>query len=182
MSKKIYILHSVGWENIENVLKTGILYANKYIPEERRRFAGGEELPYVYTNIYFRDIKNISLGMGITLIFDSKIIYSQGLIFNDGWMVHPTNDSIYLNPEDGKAEINKKLKLIKNRIIHRMKTSKSIDIMHHEALFIGRIILENNLTGILCPECTDEQLSNIKNILDKLKLKIKIYNKLTELK
>ena len=56
-----YFIHStMCYNNLLDVLKSGILYPGKFVKPEQRQFCG-ENTPsdHIYMNIYFEDIHNI---------------------------------------------------------------------------------------------------------------------------
>ena len=178
MNYDYFIIHGTDLKRLYNILKEGKIYANKYIDKKFIRLAGWERLPYVYTNIFFNDLQNIETSFGISLILHPKILYEQVSIFNEKWQVHPTEESIYLNPFDGKKSIDEKLNLIKLKISKNLnEKNKVLQIMNHELLFIARICLDDYLIGILCPGCNMNEIIKIQNLLKKYKYEnVKIFD------
>src|SRR5688572_24539680 len=85
-----YFIHSTTvFENLLDILKTGILYQGKYVSVEQRQFYGPEPSDYVYANIYFEDIDNIKYPRDYTLILSPKIMEENGFFFNKGWQKYP---------------------------------------------------------------------------------------------
>ena len=163
-----YIFHSTNNNNLMSILNDKILYANKYILDKYRRLANQEKLPYIYTSMYLSG--SIDDNFGPALLFDPNILKKESFIFNYGWSVHPNEQSIYVSASDDIESKENKLKII----IENIKTSKKIT--DYEILFVGRILLEDYLVGVLCPKCNDEKIDEIKTLLNKSKLKnVKIY-------
>ena len=67
---------------IKHILNDGVLYPGKYLYPVQRKFCG-EECPsdYIYTNIYFEDIKNIDYTWGASVILHPKIMLAGGLLY-----------------------------------------------------------------------------------------------------
>ena len=165
---KYYVIHSTNIENLIHILKTKILYANKYIDDKYKRLSGIEDSQYVYTSVYTK--KGLKENFGISLIFDAKILHTESFIFNYGWLALPNDNSIYVNKtEDNQTKDNK----IKTILKHVNKSKKITD---YEILFIAMISLDDYLVGISCPDCDSNIINKIKKILDNGRLKnIKIY-------
>lgn len=73
-----YFVH--GTKNLNNIYS--IL---KDVKQDQRMHSGNTPLPYIYANIYFNDIKNLS---------HPKIINDYNIIFNEGWTSFPSNNII----------------------------------------------------------------------------------------
>lgn len=163
---KYYVYHSTNIENLLMIIKSKILYANRYIDDKYARLSQTEKLPYIYASIYTND-NFIKDNFGISLIFHPDILNKEPFIFNYGWLTHPTNKSIYVYNDTNKI----------NEIINKVKNYKKIT--DHELLFIGRIILKDYLIGIHCPipECNNETNNIIKKALEENGfMNVKIYN------
>jgi hypothetical protein len=132
------------------------------------RMSVWEKIPYIYASLVIPETPFSNYGMG--LLFDSTILLKESFVFNFGWYVHPKDDSIYNNSKDiAYMKINNIQKMI-----NHIKTNKKIT--NHEILFIGRIIIRDYLTGIMCPECDEKTINKLKKTLDKNNFEnIKIY-------
>lgn len=104
MSKQrtdFYVIHMTREDNIEQILRDGKIYANKYLDKKYIRLWGPEyptRSEYIYTNLLFcpelflrKGITPMVLGektpqekQWLTLIFDPKIVYESPCIFNQG--------------------------------------------------------------------------------------------------
>ena len=172
-----YFIHSTTiFQNLLDILRTGILFPGKYLTLEQRKLYGEEPSDYVYANIYFEDIKNIEYTLDYTLILHPKIMDVDGFFFNIGWQKFPLKKSeilaiessnnstikypqtgIEISANDSPEIVNQKLKeihdFLKNLKLPEILLS-SPGIMHHEILFDHPINLSNsNLIGIICNYC-----------------------------
>jgi hypothetical protein len=154
-----YIFHSTSKENIIDSLKSGILYANKYIEPIKRKISQTEELPYIYTLLYIPNISYNFLSYGF--IFHPKILELEPVIFNHGWITHPNSKSIYIQSDDNQ---NIKIQKIQKIINYVKQTTKMTE---QEILFIAYIILKDYLIGIMCPNCDKTSIKIIKQLLNK---------------
>ncbi len=155
-----YVYHSTNIDNLMNILKSKILYANKYLDKNKRRLSGFEESQYIYASI-FTNKTTVNSNFGVALLFSPEILYKEPFIFNDGWLAYPTNNSIYVDINDKKKLKDNKIK----KMLDIVDNSKSI--VDHEILFIGRVIIDKYLVGILCPNCDKNTILNIRNMINK---------------
>lgn len=96
-----YFVHGTkNLNNIYSILKDGKIKLGKDVKQDQRMHSGNTPLPYIYANIYFNDIKNLS---------HPKIINDYNIIFNEGWTSFPSNN-IILNQKN----IKKVKKFVKN--------------------------------------------------------------------
>ena len=127
-------------------------------------------MPYIYSNIYFLKLKNLPHSFSYSLIIDPKIIKEQGIIFNKGWKVHPSVDSIQINPHD--TQISSKINQIQKYVKENM-TSWLPPFMQHEVLIHDKIDLGKYLLAVVIFDITE--ISKIKRIIkDTLYSDIKI--------
>ena len=157
----VYIIHSTNIENLIDILKINVLYANKYVKKSKWRMSGDEESQYIFTNLYVpkKDVPNF----GPALIFSSDILDKESYIFNDRWVGDPCETSIFVHLDDTKKV--KKYKL--NKIKKIIKPKRIID---YEILFVAMIILKDYLVGILCPDCDKKTVNKIQKLLIKNKM------------
>lgn len=162
-----YILHGTDLPNLESILNDGYIFSNIYLPHEKKRLSGWESLSYVYCNIYFDKLKNLPHNFGYSVILHPKIIENEGIIFNKGWLVHPTEDSIFIEPHDPKIKIkiNEIKKIIKNptKLAETMINLPSM--MQHEVLIKDKIDLHKYLLGIIVVNLDISLIEKIKNII-----------------
>ncbi|XWV25376.1 hypothetical protein QJ856_gp0388 [Tupanvirus deep ocean] len=182
-----YFLHSTTrFENLLDVLKTGVLYPGKYVKRKQRVHYGPDPSEYLYANIYFDDIKNIKKNFfNFTLLLHPKIMNENGFFFNKGWQKHPyrgpdivREDAITKKPvkypqtgieifgDDSQQEVNQKLKKIHDFLENPdlPQVFLGSEILEHEVLFDHPINLsDNNLIGVICYNCDKFYQNNKKN-------------------
>lgn len=171
LNEGYYLVHGTDSVHINKILEQGYIYSGRYLPDDETRLGGWEKLPYVYCNIYFDDVKNLPHSHGYTLILHPKIIKDKGIIFNKGWAVHPTKDSIFIKPNDENYDekINLIKELVKNPTYlpkYDNKPNPLHPIMHHEVLIKDKIDVHKYLIGLLLPGL-EGMSDNIQQILDK---------------
>ncbi len=166
-----FFIHSTTvFENLLDILKTGVLYPGSYLSPERRQMCA--ECDDVYMNINFDDLQNIQWFHRYTLIFHPKIMYENGFIFNEGWgWAGPPEGTINIKKIDSKEEINHKLQIIHNFVENPILPEIILGFpatFHHQIVFDHPINLEGNLIGIACIYC--DNISNEKPPDKQLKL------------
>ena len=164
-----YFIHTTNWNNLIHILKDGIIYPNKFI-DEKFRLLSGHEQEHVFTNIYFDGVDIIKFLPSISIILHPKILYENGLIFNEGWVGGPYQNSLFINTTDSPREINSKLNQIRDFLINPISLPEIIrssrNIITHEVLFDHPIHLDNhNLLAIVCYQCDIINLNKIKKII-----------------
>lgn len=174
LNNNYYLIHGTDLPHMEKILKQGYILSGKYLSDDEIRLGGWEKLPYVYCSIYFDDIKNLPHAFGYSLIINPIIIKECGIIFNDGWQVHPGDNSIQIKPHDD--DYDKKMIMIKNSIKKPKGFKINLpEIMRHEVLIKDKIDVHKYVIGLLLPGM-DEQTDMIQKILDENKYKnIKIF-------
>ncbi|BCS82493.1 hypothetical protein QLL95_gp0361 [Cotonvirus japonicus] len=184
-----YFVHGTfRFQNLIDILKSGKIYSGKYLQPEQRGLCGmdpGDKgCENIYANIYFEDIDNIESTRSFTLLLHPKIIYEKGFIFSKGWT---SRKDIVVSASDTPIEINRKLNEIRDFLKNPSELSefiqKSSGTYHHEVQFDSPIELDkNNLIGIICENCNNDELKLIKEIIkDKSYDKIKIMTKTSPL-
>lgn len=183
LKQNYYFVHgSSSIYTVEAILEDGYLRPGADVDIKYRKLSGGEPQHYIYMNIFFEDLKNLSFMRSVSLIFHPKIMREYGMVFNKGWNVGPSNKelySIHVNSNDSDNVINNKIKkirkFIKNPESLPLKVREQTGLYHHEILFNKPIELKDNLLGIVCNQCSDDILDKIKKILnDKQYKNIKI--------
>lgn len=84
------------------------------------------------------------------------------------WMTEPIDQSIYVFTTDNTKEVNDKIESIKQQIVEKAEIELFKNIMSHELLFIGRLLLNGYLIAI---ECSDKKLK------DKLEMMVQNYKR-----
>lgn len=162
-----YFIHSTtNFNNLLDILKTGVLYPGKYLRPDQRKFCGEEcESEYIYTNIYFEDIKNIDYVRSYSLLLHPQIMLDNGFYFNKGWIVAPTSTSIHVDNKD-TMDNEQKITQIKEFLVNPVNIPEIMKakpgLYTHEVLFDHHINLDKNLVGIVCRYC-NESYSTIWN-------------------
>ena len=164
-----YLTHSpFKLKNLLAILSEGIIKLGKDLSEDTRVFGGYEPLEYIYANIYWDDIKNMSHLLNYAIILDSKIIKDFNIIVNENWGGKILTK---LNKSDSKILREKKLEKIKNflknpKSLPDILLEKNMGFHHHELLFNTPINIKKYIKGISCPNCTDKIYNKIKKTLD----------------
>lgn len=179
-----YLFHSIQFpvaKKIVSIINNGYLLFGKDLDIEWRGLTGYSAEDYIYTNIYFKDLKNFEFAWGGGgLIFSPKLLDEQDIYFNKLWQVTPGKDSIHIKKEDTKEERNKKLILIKKFLKNPKIKKKLLDLlppmMYHEVLFDKPIPIKY-LKAIICTSCKPTDIELIQQALDKKGLKIPVYTK-----
>ena len=163
-----YIIHSTSIENLQVILNTKVLYANKYIDDKYMRLSGINKMPYVYTALCIPPL--LDKFAGFTLLLHPNILEKESFIFNYGWLADPTDKSIYVASNDDIALKKKNI----NTMLNYVKATDNVT--DQEILFPGRILLDEYLIGILCYKCDNATVDKLKKILKNNNYKkVKIY-------
>ena len=153
--EEYYVLHSTSYENLLDILKTGKLMANKYLPPEKRRMSGDNDKDHVFATITQKSHMNID-NFGYGLIFSKKLLKENKFYFNSSWAAYPHDNSIIFVPNDPD---------------YQSKISSVFDILRthdypykHEILFEDEVSLKY-LIGVHCPSCGFEEVDQIRKII-----------------
>lgn len=177
VKNNFYIIHSVfKFDNIFDILKTGIIDIGKNLPSDALNMSSPEyPLSHIFSNIYFDDIKNLSYFWQASIVLHPKIISDYGCIFHKGWSCDATYPSdIIIKKKD--LEINKKLSKIKKYI----KNPPIIPNVHttpytnHEILFDHSIPIKKYGLMITCNFCNDKDFNKIKRLVKKYGYHVKL--------
>lgn len=168
-----YFVHNTTDINsIISMIKTGILFIGKYVEKSKRKHSGKEPRDYIYTNIYFEDLKNLSHFMDYSIILYPNIIHKYGAVFNQGWQVFPGKEnSIHFFKNETPDEFNKKMDDVKS-FLKNPNTLPGIiqgapGLLHHEFLFNHNIKLKDSLIGIICNWCSSDEVDKLNKLLEK---------------
>ena len=179
--KPFYFIHSTTeYSNLIDILRTGVIYPGKSLSCEKRKLCGDEPSKYVFANIYFEDLANISHMWDYSLLLHPRIMNDDGMIFNKGWHAGRDYQSIIIKPEDNKKNIADKFYEIRTFLKNPHSIPKIIQeapgMMHHEVLFDHPIYLSNNLLAIICNYCEASNLDEINDVIkDKTYYNVPIY-------
>ena len=156
------------YSNFIGILTDGIIYPGKDLKYEQRNFAADKSSEYVFTNIYFEDLKNLPGPKQYSFILHPKILYKYGFYFNEQWKGDVMEDSLCVNTFDSPKQIIHKLNIIR-KFLTGPPFSEWIEInnlMSHEILFDHPIDLsDGNLLAIVCRNATQNQLNEIRKII-----------------
>lgn len=177
-----FIHGSFRYSGFINILRDDIIYPGKYLKYEQRNFGASYASKFVFSNIYFEDIKNLVGPIQFSFILHPKILYENGFYFNEGWQGGPNNNSLHIKNTDTPIQIFNKLDTIRTFLSNPEKIGGVINknvFMSHEILFDHPINLSGGtLLCIVCWNVTNEQLEEIHDaISDKSYKNIKILTK-----
>ncbi len=169
-----FVHNTFGYNNLIDILKSGILKKGSEMPEEKRKLSGGIPKDNIYMSIYFENLPEQYLPCG--LVFSSRILNDYDITINAGW---GGNEICSISHKDSKKIKIKKINKIKNFIKNpekileplRAKTLKN-NIMLHEVLLYENIPLDKYLVKINNCGFTDEEMEEIKNIISEKKLNV----------
>lgn len=186
MKYNFYFLHAT--KNIDNILallKKGKLLPGKDVNEKYRFLNYPDPMEYIFANIYFEDIQNLTHMRDYTLILSPDILTEQDAVFNKGWLggpeTSPIGRSIYINKNDDIMTTSKKIKEFKEFLkdpsgILPQRVVEFSPFHHHEIVFSQSIDLKNHLLGIVCHFCQDNpKFEKVKQIMHKKYPKAKIF-------
>lgn len=164
-----YFIHGTkNFSNLRSILKSGMLHIGKDVPKKRRFLCGDMPSNYVYANIYFEELLNLSHMRDFSIILHPKLLKEYGIIFNKGW----TNicDPIVISKNEMQYSVQDKINKIKKFISdpHELPIMlrESSGLMLHEVLFDRKIPLENNILAIVCNSCSDANVRKLKKIIE----------------
>ena len=143
--------------NIYSILDSGILSLGKDVPPEiRNLWRDDEGQPYVFGNIYFKDLKNIEVVPNFTFIFSSKIFDDFDVGFNELWQGAITDKTIMLYKDDSKEIRAKKMKRIRSFLKKPFLLGDTVPIAgvsKHELVIDEPIDLQKYLIAVICDSC-----------------------------
>lgn len=176
-------LHTTkDFKNLENILKEGLIKLGSDIPLEDKYLSGYENEPYIFANIYFKDLDNLEWFNDLSLIIKPDIMDFQQLMMIGGW----GNKEIgIINPSDSKEVKIQKLEQMKKYVSNPSDLPEillsSPKYMQQEVRFTSPIDIKKYLEGIsigyVNEKEREEKILKIKNLLLKYDLeKVKIYS------
>ena len=118
-----------------------------------RFYSGGTPQKYIYSNVYFSDLKNLEF-LKTSIILHPKIIHDYNITMTKGWMCTPVKDSIIINKTDiNSIKLDKisqfKQILLSNDIMEHVMTWPGF--MQHEILFEKPIDVKKYVVAMVCP-------------------------------
>lgn len=184
-----YIVHNPNnYSNLLSILKSGFIYPGKMVHKKRRIYSGvgGPPLNYVYGNIFFDDIRNLSERIPFIIMLKPDVMYDHNVFFNEGWFRDPNPNEYNINVSDSDQIKNQKIIKIKN-YLKNPTYYKDSPISHaftgvnsHELLFDPEISLKDHLLGVRISDYDDKKTNKIKKLLAKKYPSVKFYNNIDE--
>lgn len=170
-------------ENLISILNDGEIKLGKDVDEKCRKWTGEQPKDYIYTNIYFEDLKNMENTGHFAFILHPKIVNDRNWWFNKNWLSAPSSDEKYtitFNKNDSnkihKQQLRKIKKFLKNPSSLPDIVQTSPGQCHHEILFDKPISVKNYMIGIVCSHCNGKQLDQLEKLVKKKGYNIKIIN------
>ena len=160
-------IHGTSFQNMIQILSDGYLRIGTDIPsEENKRLSNKDEpLKYIFGSMYFPDLKNIKRYPGFSLIISPFVLADQNIVFNKGWYGKINNQSIILDSNDGE-KLNDNIRIIREILKDNMHIPTELNVqgwMTHEIMFEKNIKLKDYLIGIVCFDCTMEQVEVVRH-------------------
>lgn len=164
MKHPYYLIHTTPFDHLIEILKTGWIKPAKDIPIKYMRFGkDGEPLEYIFTNIHFEDLQNLTSLSSHALILSPQLIQDLDAIFVKGWSGgdFQKHDIIRFGTKDDIERIRKTL-------TEYGPTPENMDgWMTHEVLFSGKISLEKYLVGVVCLNCNSNSMKKVRKLATK---------------
>lgn len=138
----------------------------------------------VDTGIYYEDLGNMPKLWGPTIILNTKLLYNNESVFYQKWNQNSDN-FIYINENDNTTNITNKINRIKNYIkesniiYNDNQDTPQPEITSHEIIIKNKLLLKDNMFGIVLPNFPTKKFNTIKKKLEILYPDKKIYNKLS---
>ena len=159
--QNMYFVHNTKTiKSLLNIVKDGIIKPGKDVKDCFRFYSGGTPQKYIYSNVYFGDLKNLEF-LKTSIILHPKLIYDYNITMTKGWMCAPVKDSIIINKTDINSikldKINQfKQMLLSNDIMEHVMTWPGF--MQHEILFEKPIDVKKYVVAMVCPSAHKTKL------------------------
>ena len=85
INKYIFVHNTTTYDNLIEILKTGEIKISSQVDVKRRIRTGESTHDFIYGNIYFYDIKNMTHFQDYSLILSPKLLQDYDMRFNKGW-------------------------------------------------------------------------------------------------
>ena len=171
-----YVIHgTANFDSLISILKSGKLDKGTNVDNPEFTILGKRN--EIYGNIYFDDVKNMSgvETFPYTLLFHPRVMFRSKCEFWAGWG-YIGYKPIVINPDDDLKTIKRKMKKIK-KFVNDVKNNPKLmpipyqgapgNILHEIMLETDYIPLTNNLLGVICRGCSEEQINKIKKTISK---------------
>jgi len=162
-----YVLHTTkNFDSLINILQEGKIKPGKDLPEKYWHLTG-HPLDCVYGSLYFPDIQNLKSSQYFDLILHPKIILKYGAEINQGWSFQ----FVKINKKDNDKIILRKMKKVKDYLSNPSsynipKIISTNEWMNHQIIICSAISLQDNLLGIICSDCDNYQMNQIKQLVN----------------
>ena len=168
--KFFFVYNTTKYDNLLNILKTGVLKISSKV-SKKRRFRTSGKVDNIYGSIYFKDLENLSHLPDYSILLSEKLLEDYDIRFNKGWT---GNEIISINKDDKESEKYNKLEKVKEFLKDPKdfpeKLKEPTGLMMHEAVFNKDIPIKEYLIGIVCNSCSEEEINKIKKYTN-----VKIY-------
>ena len=177
-----FINHSTkSPDSLMRILKLGKIRLGTQVRKKDRVLSGGEAQPYIFTSMYFPDLKNYNMVPSTVLILSSHVLNDYDAYFNKNWLYRPVSGSIKFDKNDDvsikKDKLETAREFIKNPIELPLRLQQSDPFRHHELVFTEPLKIKKYLRGIVCYGCSEETIDEIREVLRKKKYgDVKIFN------
>lgn len=161
-----YVVHSTtSSDSLLKILKDGYIRPGKDV--KHSKIMSNEDLDYVYANINFDSINNISTIGGYKLFIHPKILDDVNYVFNTHWSGYPTTDSIVINNKtDRDIKFDQIKQYILNPTFYPKKLIENAGYRAHE-LLLDKIDLKKYLIGVQCEDCSSTEMKKLIKLLKK---------------
>ena len=168
----IFVHNTTTYDNLLEILKTGEIKISSQVDSKRRIRTGDNSHDFIYGNIYFYDIKNMTHFQDLTLILSPKLLEDYNIRFNKGWTGKKITE---IKQKDKKKTKNKKLELVKEWLknpidLPEILRSDLSGFMLHEVVFNKNIPIDKYLIGITCNHCDETKINEIKKHTNNIKI------------
>ena len=164
----IFSHNTTTFDNLLEILKSGEIKISSLV-DEKRRIRTGENLHnFIYGNIYFYDIKNMTHFQDYTLLLSPTLLEDYDIKINKGWT---GKQLVYIKNNNSTKTKNNKLNKVKSWLknpidLSEILRSDTSGFMLHEVLFYKNIPIKKYLVGIICNQCDESKLNQIKKYID----------------
>lgn len=165
--EKIFFIHSTtNYDNLIKILETNKIKISSQVEKERRNRTSGN-VNFIFGNIYFSSVNNLTHLPDYTLILSDKLLKKYDIRFNKGWT---GNEILTINHKDNYLDKKEKLEKVKNFLENPLDLPEKLrdpsGLMNHEILINKNIPIKKYLIGIICNNCNDEQIKEIKKYVN----------------
>lgn len=172
-----YFIHNAFTiENLIQILKDGKIKKGKFVKPKFRHMSGEETASnFIYGQIYFHDLENLTHFWGPSLIISPYVLDKQIVEFHRGWGSLPTLEEHILKPTDNAKQRNSKFSKIRKYLKNPKELPAMIrqSILYiHEVVFSRNISIKKYVIGITCNFADDKTMNKINKIINEKKYKL----------